>query len=105
MKELTRQQVFEVLKSALQDFHLEEDDIDGISDDDMAIANACYRLGQHEAQPSEPDRWKIASQQMAGLLANPEAIASPDRIAKDAIAYTDALIAELNRTAEKGGEG
>jgi hypothetical protein len=76
-----------------------------VTDGDMQFYNHIYRLGQQEAQPSKPDRWKIASQQMAGLLANPEAIAGPERIAKDAIAYTDALIAELTRTAEKGGEG
>lgn len=102
MKELTKEQVFEALETLYPEI-AEGRTPEMIIDYTLGIINYFYRLGQQEAGIDE-QRFRAACaafpvyrSQM--IEATPEAVAYLCRV--DA----DALIAELNRTAGKGGEG
>lgn len=88
MKELTIEQAHEILKGK----------------GPIAAIYEAYLLGQQDAQQPSPDRAMIAAMAMQGLLANTSMTASIKGYAEESVAYADALIAELNRTAGKGGE-
>lgn len=107
MKELTRERIFEIVKKIAPDVANAQTP-DTLLEKSVLVVQEAYRLGQQEAWMNE-QRFQAACAAMQGMLSSGNGFDANDscvaHIAKSAAKQADALLAELNRTAEKGGEG
>lgn len=67
----------------------------------MDIESSAPAYHKDGSRGSMTVRAEIASRAMAGLLADPNCSAFPDKVAKAAVDYADALIEELNKDISK----